>query len=101
MWMIAEHLLHAHRVLLLWLAVGGAVTSAVFRYLPRGILELVVVLAKDNERRLAALEAIRLRRKDAATLPPYVLTKEPPKDDELGSDTPAKWWRLRRRAVRT
>lgn len=50
---------------------GGAVAGAL-RFAPRFFLELVVALTKNQERRLACLEAIRLRRKDASTLPSYL-----------------------------
>lgn len=38
----------------------------------------VAILTKDEARRRAALEVIRLRRRDAAKIPSYLLPGEPP-----------------------
>lgn len=53
---------------------GGTVTGAL-RFAPRFFLEIVIVCTGDENRRLACLELIRLRkvrRRDAAKIPPYL-----------------------------
>lgn len=42
------------------------------RFLPRPLLELAAFATRDEHRRLVCLEMIRLRHKDAASLPSYL-----------------------------
>jgi hypothetical protein len=88
MWKLAEHLLSSHNELITWVVVGVLVTGVLFKYLPRGLLELVVIMSKDDGRRRAALEAIRLRRPDAATLAPYIEVKSPAESVEKPPELP-------------
>lgn len=39
---------------------------------------IVAVTTKDSQRRRAALEVLRLRRKDAAKIPTYLVADDPP-----------------------
>lgn len=68
MWHYAEHWLQAHAAI--GLATGGIM--AFLRYLPKPLLELVVMFSKDEDRRLFCLELLRLRRKDAASIASYL-----------------------------
>lgn len=77
--------------------VGGAVTVA-FRYVPRFFLEIVIACTRDEDRRLACLEAIRLRRKDASALPSYL---PPPIDRRSDDGTPKSVPPQRSRAGRS
>ena len=72
MWRQWEHRLQAHSVIALWLAAGGAAANTVIRQLPRLILEIVAIRTRDPATRSVCLETIRLRRRDAASLPTYL-----------------------------
>lgn len=76
MWSVAEHMLQAHGVVGAWLVGGGLLLYSAAKYLPRPILEVIALLTKDERRRLVCLEMIRLRRKDAASLPTYLPQKQ-------------------------
>lgn len=49
-----------------------AALAASVRLAPRIVSELIAVLSRNDERRRAALEVVRLRRRDAASLPSYL-----------------------------
>ena len=72
MWQEWEHWLQAHTAIALWLAAGGTAANTMFRYLPRLLLELIAIRARDPATRAVCLETIRLRRRDAASLPTYL-----------------------------
>lgn len=52
-----------------YLVVIVVISGLLIRYFP----SIAAICAKDPERKRAALEVLRLRRKDAARLPSYVL----------------------------
>jgi hypothetical protein len=56
------------------LAVIVVISGLVIRYFPA----IVAVTTKDEKRRRAALEVLRLRRKDAAKIPTYLIPDDPP-----------------------
>lgn len=59
-------------------------TIVIIRYLPTGIVQILAVLTHDDGRRLACLEVLRLRRRDAASIPSY-LVNEPQADQAKGN----------------
>jgi hypothetical protein len=56
------------------LAVIVVISGLVIRYFPA----IVAVTTKDPQRRRAALEVLRLRRRDAAKIPTYLTPDDPP-----------------------
>lgn len=56
------------------LAVILVISGALIRYFPA----IVAVTTKDPQRRRAALEVLRLRRRDAAKIPTYLAPDDPP-----------------------
>ena len=56
------------------LAVILVISGLVIRYFPA----IVAVTTKDEKRRRAALEVLRLRRRDAAKIPTYLVPNDPP-----------------------
>ena len=56
------------------LAVIVVISGALIRYFPA----IVAVTTRDEKRRRAALEVLRLRRRDAAKIPTYLLPDDPP-----------------------
>ena len=76
MWSFAEQLLRVHGVVGAWLVGGGLVLYSALRFLPRPLLEVAAVMTRDGQRRLVCLEMLRLRHKDAASLPSYLPQKQ-------------------------
>jgi hypothetical protein len=59
------------------------------RYLPAGIVQILAVVTRDNDRRLACLEVLRLRRRDAATIPSYLKAHSGPNHVDDAGESPA------------
>ena len=56
------------------MAVIVVISSLLIRYFPA----TVAVITRDPQRRRAALEVLRLRRRDAAKIPTYLVPEDPP-----------------------
>ena len=72
MWSFVEQVLRTHGVLGEWLVGGGLVLYSAVKFLPRPFLELTALITRNEQRRRLCLEMLRLRRKDAASLPSYL-----------------------------
>jgi hypothetical protein len=92
-----KHWVEAHAVLTVWIATAGTLGSVTVGRVLRAVLELVAIRARDRNTRLAALEAIQLRRRDAASLSSYISDAS---EQERSGDTRSRARRRIRRGVR-
>jgi hypothetical protein len=56
-----------------------------WRYLPLGFVRLVAALTRDEQRHRRCMEVLRLARRDASRIPPYVIEHKTRRQPRPGS----------------